>query len=105
MFEVLFFGVCAHYIGDFPLQGDFVAMNKGKYWYVMLAHCIIWAACICVVLKFYGLFAPWKIAALIIPHYLTDLWKCRKPKTPEAWKYIYPDQAIHLLQVVGVCLA
>ncbi len=32
----------AHYIGDYPLQGDFLATTKGKYIYSLFAHSFIY---------------------------------------------------------------
>lgn len=90
--------IFAHFIGDIALQSAWQAENKGKRWYVMLSHCMIWAACISIALAYLGIFAIWKVVFLVIGHGAMDSWKTRKPRTPEAWKYIYPDQAWHLLQ-------
>ena len=96
--------IFAHYIGDIALQSDWQAQNKGKYWYVMLSHCIIWTACISVALQWLSLFTMWKVLFLIVGHFMSDKWKCEKPKTPEAWKFIYPDQAWHHGQLLVVYL-
>jgi len=96
--------VFAHYIGDIALQSDWQAQNKGKLWYVMLSHCVIWTGCISIALQFLGIFAMWKVAFLLIGHWICDKWKTTKSKTPEAWKFIYPDQAWHLFQCVIVYL-
>ena len=94
----------AHYIGDIALQGSWQADNKGKLWYVMFSHCMIWTACISVALQFLGIFVIWKVLFLLIGHYLIDSWKSKKPKTPENWKYIYPDQIGHIIQLLIVYL-
>lgn len=94
--------IFAHYIGDIALQSDWQAQNKGKLWYVMLSHCMIWTACICIALQFLGLYAMWKVIFLCGGHWICDKWKTTKPKTPEAWKFIYPDQTWHLLQCLIV---
>ena len=91
--------IFAHFIGDFPLQGEFIAANKGRYWYVMFAHCMIWSGCICAVLDVMGILVWWKIGFLVAGHFVCDKWKSSKPRTPEAWKYIYPDQGFHFLQL------
>lgn len=91
--------IFAHYIGDIALQSDWQAQNKGKLWYVMLSHCMIWTACICIMLKWNGhIVYNWEWVFLFIGHWICDKWKTTKPKTPEAWKYIYPDQIWHLMQ-------
>ncbi len=92
----------AHYIGDIALQSNWQAQNKGKLWYVMFSHCMIWTACICVGLQFLGIFAFWKVLFLLFGHWICDNWKAKKPQTPENWKYIYPDQAWHIIQIIIV---
>jgi hypothetical protein len=92
----------AHYIGDIALQSDWQAQNKGRLWYVMFSHCMIWTACVSVALQYQGRFDLWKVVFLVIGHWVCDKWKTTKPKTPEAWKYIYPDQAWHIIQLAIV---
>jgi hypothetical protein len=94
--------IFAHFVGDIALQSDWQAQNKGRLWYVMFSHCMIWTACISISLQFTGHFSLWKVFFLVIFHGLMDEWKCRKPKTPESWKFIYPDQCFHILQCVFV---
>jgi len=96
--------IFAHFIGDIALQSSWQADNKGKLWYVMLSHCMIWTALICIGLQFLGIFAFWKVLFLFGGHYLIDTWKAKKPKTPENWKYIYSDQLGHLTQIIIVYL-
>jgi len=98
----LIFLFFAHYIGDIALQSNWQAQNKGKYWYVMFSHGMIWTAAISVVLLHYQIFEMWKAVFLIVGHVLMDTWKTTKPKTPEIWWYIYPDQLWHLIQCVVV---
>lgn len=92
----------AHYIGDIALQSDWQAQNKGKYWYVMLSHCMIWAACISIALKYCGLLELWHVPFLVFGHAVSDTWKSRQPKTPDQWWKIYPDQLYHLVQLLIV---
>lgn len=89
----------AHYFGDIAFQSSWQAENKGKLWYVMLSHCMIWTGCICIALEYLGIFSLWKVVFLLLGHWLMDIWKCKKPK---AWKYIYPDQAWHIVQCIAV---
>jgi hypothetical protein len=90
--------IFAHYVGDFWGQSAWVSENKGKYWYIMLAHCIIWTACICIALQYIGLLSLWKIPFLIIGHGLMDYYKTTK----KCWYWIYSDQLWHLVQVLIV---
>ena len=95
----LFWLLFAHFIGDIALQQDWIAQNKGKYWYIMFAHCIIWSGCVALVLLLMGLLAPWKVIFLVIGHYLMDHWKANKPRSYSTWWYVYPDQAWHFIQI------
>jgi len=97
-----FWLVFAHFLGDISLQNDWMTEFKGRYWYVMQSHCIIWAGCIAVVLQYLGILTLWKIHFLIIGHYLMDSWKCKKNRSVKTWWYVYPDQAWHLIQCVIV---
>ena len=94
--------IFAHFIGDFALQKEWVALNKGKYWYLMIAHCMIWTACICVALMFYFNEVTWiQILFLFSIHYSVDKWKCWATKDFPTWHF-YIDQAIHLCQCLIV---
>ena len=97
----------AHFIGDWAIQPEWIATNKGKYWFVMLSHCIIWTACVCIGLEYIGCYALWKVLFLISGHYLVDLWKCKLyEKIPfcqqKTYKHLYIDQLIHIIQVIFV---
>ncbi|KKK56014.1 hypothetical protein LCGC14_3068780 [marine sediment metagenome] len=104
----------AHFIGDWAFQSDWIAQNKGKYWFVMFAHCAIWTGCICV---FYAAFVrndgpwetigmrmdTWKIVFLFVGHYVCDLWKCRVYAAipfcqQKTYWHMYVDQLWHLFQ-------
>ena len=93
-----FWLIFAHFIGDVAFQKYWQSENKGKLWFVMLSHTFIWTGCICIALEYLGLFAMWKVVFLIAGHWVMDKWKGTKPRTPESWKYIYPDQAWHFIQ-------
>jgi len=94
--------VFAHFIGDIALQSGWQADNKGKHWYVMLAHCMIWTALICVALEYLQILTLWKFLFLLVGHFICDSWKARILKTLENWKWIYPDQGFHFLQLLIV---
>ena len=114
MMSLLISLIFIHFIADWALQSEWVAINKGKYWFVMFAHCIIWTGCIYFGLIFFdikvNLYNPvpmWKLLFLFIGHYLVDLWKCRVyKKVPfcqqKTYKHLYIDQLIHIIQVIFV---
>ena len=89
--------VFAHFIGDFALQSSWMAENKGRYWYVMLSHSMIWAGCVSIALQYLDLFHIWKVVFLVILHMFCDFLKVSKTKD---WKYIYPDQIFHFIQLL-----
>lgn len=101
-FSNLWLLLLAHFIGDFPLQSQFIAMNKNKYWYIMCAHCYIWAGVVSLVLMHLGIFAPWKFVFLFIGHYIVDYIKSSQKTIPENWWMIYPDQIFHVAQLLIV---
>ena len=102
LLELLFWMVVVHFIADFPLQSDFIAMNKGKRWYIMFVHCVIWAGLLCLVLKLFGLFSIGYFIWFFVGHYICDTWKAKQVNGP--WHLLYIDQAFHMLQMIAVCL-
>jgi hypothetical protein len=100
--ELLFWLVCAHYIGDIALQSPWQADNKGKLWYVMLSHVMIWTTCICIPLKLFGVMGWWHPVFLFVGHFVIDKWKASKPRDAEYWHLIYYDQAMHGIQILIV---
>jgi len=94
--------IFAHVIGDIALQGEFLAMNKGKIWWCMLWHSIIWAGCICFALEYLGIPTPlWKWIFLIGLHYTIDEWKCKSTKEFLSW-HLWVDQGLHMIQCLIV---
>jgi hypothetical protein len=83
----------AHFLADYPLQGDFLSRAKnpmnpipGVPWYqAMFAHCFIHAAFVALLTDnlVFG------VAELVI-HFVTDRAKCYN------WLSFNEDQAIHL---------
>lgn len=97
LITLIIFIIGAHYIADFPLQSEFLAMNKGKKWYLLFAHAMIYTTTISITLLLLGVYADWKFAVLLISHYFIDRWKSHEPADEAHWHLIYYDQALHLL--------
>lgn len=88
----------AHYIADYPLQCDFLAQTKGKYWYSLLAHSIIYGLTIALCFKLIGVFAIWKVIVLVGSHIIIDYKKATaKNKDKALTTYLYIDQILHLI--------
>jgi hypothetical protein len=98
---MLLFWLCwAHFVADFPLQGDFLAMGKGKHWYLMLVHCAIWTGSCCIPLVVFDAFAWWKVGMFFVGHVVCDFWKCGWPRDEAHWWTMYPDQLFHATQLL-----
>lgn len=86
----------AHFIADFPLQGDFLAQMKGKNNYLLFCHCMIYTAIICLVLWAAGIYTLWKFILLVISHFAIDYWKCHFTSKETALTLsLYIDQGFH----------
>ncbi len=81
MIELLLAFVAAHYVADFPLQGDMIARNKGLVFFqaigfhCLTAHAIIHAALAGLVVAALGF--PWvaPFLAVAVTHWLIDFGK------------------------------
>ena len=93
MFMQIFNLIFAHFLMDYPLQGDFIGRFKNRHvksvgvpWYhLMIAHAWMHAGAVMFI-------TDNPIFALIelIVHFFTDCAKC------EGWINIHVDQAIHI---------
>lgn len=90
----------AHLIGDFPLQGNFLAKSKGQYDFLLAVHALIATGCVCLVLGSINRFT-WLIGGfLLIGHFVIDRWKARKRCQVYALREdMWLDQALHFLQL------
>lgn len=85
--------ICAHFLADYPLQGDFLAINKSRtgpnyvpWWHALIAHSFIHGGFVAIIT------GVWWIGVLeVIVHAITDHAKCEK------WIGINADQLIHIV--------
>lgn len=85
--EIIVLLVICHIIGDYVLQSDFIATSKGRNWYHMFVHCILY------IVPFYICFGfVWQLAVVFIAHLIIDPLKARYNKI-NYWQ----DQALHYL--------
>ena len=64
--------IICHIVGDYLLQTDYMAREKGKDWYVLFVHCV----CYCVPFIYvFGL--DFKIIILFFTHMVIDTSKAR----------------------------
>ena len=93
-----------HLFGDYHLQDDFQAQNKGKNDFILFVHSALWTGLICIGLFIVGLFAWWKIIMLLMGHFIIDRWKARKEdKTYSLTRDLWLDQGLHFIQLL-LCL-
>ena len=79
--------IMCHFVGDYFMQTEYMAREKGKDWYVLFAHCV----CYCVPFAMvYG--CDLNIWLLLILHFVADVAKARYHKMS-----IWEDQIFHLL--------
>lgn len=103
MFTLIFLLVFAHYLMDYPLQGDFLARAKNRadpiqhipWYHAMTAHAFLHAGAVYLVL------GVWWIAALeFAAHFYIDDLKCRGEITYSR------DQMLHLgCKIIWLVLA
>lgn len=67
--------IFCHLIGDYVLQGDFLAKTKGENWYHLLVHCALYC------LPFYLFFGlTWHLMVIFVAHVVIDSLKARYNK-------------------------
>lgn len=85
MIEKIFILVMLHLVGDYVLQGDFIAKTKGQNWYHLIVHCVLY------ILPFYICFGfTWQLALIFITHIVIDALKARY-----GWINYLTDQVLH----------
>lgn len=92
-------------IGDYPLQGPYLAEFKSKSNYLLWVHSAIWGGVMSIALMPLGIFAIWKAIMLIVGHFIIDYITCRmkKPNVAPNNNIMLIDQGSHILQMV-LCL-
>ncbi len=99
---MLFLLIAAHFLADYPLQGDFLAAGKSRtgpgyvpWWHCLLAHAFVQGGFVALITGFW-----WLGLAEVFIHAITDHLKCEKKVG------INTDQAIHIIcKIVWAALA
>lgn len=63
--------VLGHFVGDYLLQNNWIALNKSKKWLPCLTHILIYTLAICVAT---WAFNPWWILVVVLSHLPIDRW-------------------------------
>lgn len=101
----LLFLLFLHHVGDVWGQPSWLIENKKKHVFAIYEHVAIWTGLIC--LGLYILDLPLNLLELLFlfgGHFLIDLTKYQLLPENIRNKYwtIYPDQALHYLQIILV---
>ena len=96
----------AHLLGDFVLQNDFLAKNKGNNIFIMCIHCYLWSIAIFVGFIILNLnIGLLTFLFLFITHFIIDQWKCSIEDKSKALTFdLYVDQSLHGLIIILVFL-
>ena len=78
--------IMCHFVGDYSMQTEYMAREKGKDWYVLFAHCVCYCVPFAIV---YG--CDINILLLLIFHFVADAAKARYHLMS-----IWEDQVFHL---------
>jgi len=78
--------IMCHFVGDYFMQTEYMAREKGKDWYVLFAHCVCYCVPFAIV---YG--CDINILLLLIFHFVADAAKARYHMMS-----ILEDQLFHL---------
>lgn len=98
----VFWIIFAHFLADFPLQGEYLAREKCSSYLILAAHCMIYTGVLAAALVALKVLVPWKVCLLFVTHVSMDQMKCRFFKS-SGWG-LWVDQAYHILIAILVVL-
>jgi len=96
----------AHLLGDFPLQTNWMAMNKATEWFPLVTHSMLYTTTLGVIAHYgFGGLAWWQLLTILIAHIILDRrtfvtwWMTHIMRTNLAenrWLGIMVDQVFHV---------
>lgn len=98
----------AHHVADVWGQPGWLIEAKKRHLWAIYEHVMIYAGVLSLGLYWLGMFKLWHFFYFLIGHFIIDnifyrvLPKIRREEK-QYW-YVYPDQALHYLQIVVLCL-
>ena len=96
----------AHSLGDYALQSNWIAVEKGKSLYILYIHAMIWTTVVCLVSYVIGFQLGWVkiLFILLVPHFIMDYFKAQSkwyPKLIGNEKVeLAIDQCFHYVQLL-----
>ena len=104
MFFSLLLMSAGHVFADFILQLNRYAYLKRRYVLALVAHSLIWAIVLSLILNVLGLFLLWKLLFLFSTHFIIDWIKIRL--FPAFLPILHPvnavDQMLHFTTILVV---
>lgn len=105
MFDVAILLV-AHHVADVWGQPSWLIEAKKRHGWAIWEHVVIYAGVVSAALMWLGRFEPWMFVWFLVGHFLIDGFFYRvlprlRGEEKQYW-YVYPDQALHYLQLVVV---
>ena len=103
--------IFAHFIGDYVLKTEWLSVTKGKFWYNMLVHCILYTGSVgWVLMKWTGYngFPYVGMMMLFVSHWIIDTWKYNSLKGNSIEDVhsergaLYLDQISHFMVLAAV---
>lgn len=82
--KIILFIMC-HLVGDYVLQSNFIASTKGKNWYHLFVHCVLYSVPFLIVFGW-----TWQLWIIFLTHMIIDPLKARYGKIT----YVQ-DQILH----------
>lgn len=77
--------IMCHLVGDYVLQSNFIASTKGKNWYHLFVHCVLYTVPFLIVFGW-----TWQLLIIFLTHMIIDPLKARYGKIT----YVQ-DQILH----------
>lgn len=77
--------IMCHLVGDYVLQSNFIASTKGKNWYHLFVHCVLYTVPFLIVFGW-----TWQLMIIFLTHMIIDPLKARYYKIT----YVQ-DQILH----------
>lgn len=105
MLSKILFILMGHMVGDYLFQSDYLALNKGKDNYVLLAHSLLYTVGVVLVANIMGItITPLEMLLLSAIHFPVDYIKARGITTKKLGnsKALLLDQIIHYLTLLAV---
>ena len=94
MLEKIILVVLCHLFGDYVLQSDYIANNKGSDWYILFVHSALY--CVPFIAVFGMRDNLLHLLYIFVVHFFTDAMKARVGKIG-----IWEDQIIHYVAAIA----